>query len=220
MFHIIVAHCKNHGIGYQNKLPWKTIKKDMAKFKQLTIGNGNNAIIMGKNTFQSTGFLKHRHNLVLSSSLNLSDTIDSYQLESFSNIQELLKYVQTQNYDKVWIIGGQQIYDLFLKKNLISEIYVTYIDDLYECDTFMPHISPEYMLYHQVELFDKNEHNKPIYNILYKKINMKDRMYYKKKDVCQLLKIHYDDSPNLYYTIKTKEGREIQTNIDNLSFIL
>ena len=219
MFNIIVAYCKNHGIGYQNKLPWKTIKKDMIKFKQLTIGDGNNAIIMGKNTFQSTGFLKHRHNLVLSSSLNLSDTINSYQLQSFSNIQELLNYVKNQNYDNVWIIGGQQIYDLFLNKNLISEIYVTYIDDLYKCDTFMPHISSEYILYQQKELFDKNEHNKPIYNLLYKNINTKDAMFYKKKDTCQLLKIHYDDAPNLYYTIRTEDGREIQTNIDHLSFI-
>ena len=218
MFQLIVAFCKNKGIGYKNKLPWY-IKKDLLKFKNLTIGNGNNAIIMGKNTFKSIGFLKNRHNFILSSSLKLNEINNNYHLRTFSELLVLLEFLQTQKYDKVWIIGGQQIYDLFINKNLISEIYVTFIDDIYTCDTFMPHIPSEYILYHQVELLDKNEHNNPIYNLLYKKVNIKDIMYYKKKEKCQILKIHYDDAPNLYYTIKTKDGKEIQTNIEKLSYL-
>ena len=42
---IIVAYCKNNGIGYNNNMPWK-IKSDLQKFKSMTIGNNNNAIIM------------------------------------------------------------------------------------------------------------------------------------------------------------------------------
>ena len=49
---IIVAYCNNNGIGKDNSLVWN-IKTDMAKFKKLTIGNANNAVIMGKNTFIS-----------------------------------------------------------------------------------------------------------------------------------------------------------------------
>ena len=41
---IIVAYCKNNGIGKDNTLLWN-IKEDMAKFKRLTTGNKNNAII-------------------------------------------------------------------------------------------------------------------------------------------------------------------------------
>ena len=89
---MIVAMTKNLGIGINNTIPWYC-KEDLKRFSLLTKGSGKNAIIMGKNTFQSTGFLKHRHNLVLSSTLNLSDTIDSYQLESFSNIQKNKKYI-------------------------------------------------------------------------------------------------------------------------------
>jgi dihydrofolate reductase len=49
----IVACDSNYGIGMYNNLPnWK-LKDDLKKFKQLTIGNGNNAIIMGKNTWLS-----------------------------------------------------------------------------------------------------------------------------------------------------------------------
>ena len=46
---IIVAVCRNQGIGFKNTLPWK-LKKELKYFKILTKGNGNNAVIMGKNT--------------------------------------------------------------------------------------------------------------------------------------------------------------------------
>ena len=49
---LIVAFSKNLGIGYKNKIPWN-LKKDLKYFKNLTIGKGNNAIVMGKNTWKS-----------------------------------------------------------------------------------------------------------------------------------------------------------------------
>lgn len=50
---LIVAMCeKTRGIGFLNRLPW-TITGDMKRFVELTIGNKNNSIIMGKNTWDS-----------------------------------------------------------------------------------------------------------------------------------------------------------------------
>ena len=49
---IIVAACKNRGIGINNTLPWK-LKKEMKYFKEVTIGKGNSAVVMGKNTWFS-----------------------------------------------------------------------------------------------------------------------------------------------------------------------
>ena len=47
-YNIIVAICKNNGIGYNNKIPWY-IKEDLKLFSNLTRGNNNNnAIIMGR----------------------------------------------------------------------------------------------------------------------------------------------------------------------------
>ena len=52
---IIVAICKeNRGIGLNNKLPWN-YPEDLKYFSRITKGNGNNAIIMGRNTFESIG---------------------------------------------------------------------------------------------------------------------------------------------------------------------
>jgi len=46
---LIVAFCKNRGIGFKNTLPWK-LKSDMERFQKLTIGKGNNAVIIGRKT--------------------------------------------------------------------------------------------------------------------------------------------------------------------------
>ena len=88
---IIVAMCKNGGIGYHNNIPWG-IKEDMAYFANKTGGayakdakdakDANNiipnikknAIIMGKNTWLSLPTsrrpLKYRDNLILSTSMS------------------------------------------------------------------------------------------------------------------------------------------------------
>ena len=139
---IIVAYCNNYGIGKDNGLVWN-IKSDMAKFKKLTIGNGNNAVIMGKNTFISlnneNGLLK-RDNLILSKSVSIDNYNGINRIKSFNTIQCLESFVASQNYDIIWVIGGEQIYKLFLdnyKKDDLSifdikKIYITYINKDYE----------------------------------------------------------------------------------------
>ena len=51
-FKLIAAVCKNAGIGKDNALPWH-YSKDLKYFAKMTKGNGNNAVIMGNNTFKS-----------------------------------------------------------------------------------------------------------------------------------------------------------------------
>lgn len=143
---IIVALCKNNGIGINNTLPWK-IKSDLIKFRNLTIGNGNNAIVMGKNTWlsiNSKGLVK-RDNLILSSTLKINEDISNNNIsKSFSTINELEDFVKNKNYDNIWVIGGESIYKYFLNENKnqnsIYKLYVTYIDTELECDTFFPKI--------------------------------------------------------------------------------
>ena len=66
MIKLILATDKNGGIGYKNKLPWPSLKKDMEKFKSLT---SNNICIMGSKTWNSLPKkpLPNRINVVLSS---------------------------------------------------------------------------------------------------------------------------------------------------------
>ena len=63
---IIVAYCKNRGIGINNKLPWN-YPEDLKQFAKITKGNGNNAAIMGRKTYESIGRqLPRRYNIILS----------------------------------------------------------------------------------------------------------------------------------------------------------
>jgi len=139
LYKIIVATDINKGIGLQNKLPWN-IKEDMSKFVNLSKGKGNNAIIMGKNTWESLPNkpLKDRYNIVLSTTLEDSDKFTKTKF--LNNIDDIIKFCDNK-FEEIWIIGGEQIYKLFLEKNLIEEIYITEINKDYNCDRFFPELS-------------------------------------------------------------------------------
>jgi dihydrofolate reductase len=130
---IIVATCKNFGIGFKNKLPWN-LKSDLVKFKHLTIGNGNNAIVMGSNTWNSLPKqpLHNRFNCILSNSIE----VDKKNAKVFNNVDNLIEFTQSKKFDDVWIIGGEQIYNLFLEKDLVNNIFLTKIYENYVCDTY------------------------------------------------------------------------------------
>lgn len=141
-FKIIVAMDKKNGIGLNNALPWK-FKKDMHFFREMTKGDGNNAIVMGKNTYLSINKnLPKRDNLVLSTSL--TEIPDPIYL--FKNIKDLILFCKNKKYDNVWIIGGETIYKQFIELDIISEMYITEIDAIYNCDTFFPTIPSEFQL--------------------------------------------------------------------------
>ena len=146
---IIVAMCKNRGIGYKNQLPWK-LKNEMQYFKKLTIGNGNNAVVMGKNTWLSLNDrpLKNRDNIILSNTMSSAikhkDTYVLYNKEySEPNI---LEWIGMFKYDKMWIIGGESIYNRFINTEHIDKIFLTEIDQEFECDTFFPNIPSNFKL--------------------------------------------------------------------------
>ena len=152
-YNIIVAVCEDNGIGKNNMIPWNRISEDMKQFSKLTRGNGNNAIIMGKNTYNSIGkTLPNRTNIVLSTSL----CDDDYNnINIFNTIEKCIKFCEDNIFDEVWIIGGELIYKQFMKINKIKYIYQTKIYDSYECDTFFPEIPLKYNI-KKIESLRKN----------------------------------------------------------------
>ena len=141
-FKIISAVCKDKGIGINGKLPWK-IKEDLAFFSKLTKGKGNNAVIMGRKTWNSLNnkHLPKRDNLIISNSLEIEERLDNPNKElikTFKNISDIVEFCIQKNYDQVWVIGGNSIYKEFLDKDLVDVCCITYINETYECDTFFP----------------------------------------------------------------------------------
>ena len=168
---IIVAHSKNNGIGKNNCLPWN-IPSDLKKFKNLTIGNKNNAIIMGKNTWLSLKKpLPNRDNLILSSSVrvNSKDKLNNIS-KSFKNEIELKEFLENNNYDELWVIGGENIYDLFLNKTnifVVKDIYITLIDHYYECDKFFIKIDTNKYSFISKSIHLNNKNDENLYDIKY-----------------------------------------------------
>lgn len=178
IFKLIVAMCNTRGIGLKNKLPWR-IKEDLQFFSKMTKGSGNNAIIMGKNTWLSLNSkcLPERDNLILSTSISNDNTcINNLDTYIFNNINSILDHCNKKKYDDVWIIGGSSIYKQFLNTDIISDCYITYIDKEYECDTFFPELDTSWNLIQLDKLYTKENINVFIHHYIkskydYSKIN-------------------------------------------------
>jgi dihydrofolate reductase len=152
---IIVAFSKNYGIGFKNNLPWAYLKKDMILFSKRTTGSGNNAVIMGKNTWLSIPEgrrpLQNRTNIVISSSCSYL----AGNPHIFSSINDAMLYFEREpSYDEIWVIGGSRLYNEFLNTYYakINRVYITYVCGDYDCDTFITFSASNYCV-------EKEEYN-------------------------------------------------------------
>ena len=131
---LIVAMCqKTRGIGYKNSLPFK-MTNEMERFKKLTIGDGNNAIIMGRKTFESMPkALPNRTNVVITRKLD-------YKAENAIVVNSLEQALLEAKSDKQpFIIGGGEIYKLAIEN--ADRIELTRVHTTIEGDAFFPEIN-------------------------------------------------------------------------------
>jgi len=147
---IVVATCKNRGIGINNKLPWR-ISADLNFFKYLTIGNKNNAVIMGKNTFESLSKpLKNRDNFILSTTMKEQNNLFIH--DSLYSIKNSIL-----TYDDVFLIGGAQVYNKTILDNSVCGIYHTNIKEDFDCDTFFPEIPKKFEKINTIKFKDNDK---------------------------------------------------------------
>lgn len=137
---MIVAFSKNKGIGINNTIPWH-IPEDYQYFKYNTSKIKNTGIIMGKKTWLSLPRkpLPNRENIILSKTLTYSELKKYPNIKIFKSYNQLNIYLAEKK-EPSWVIGGNQVYQEFIKHPMLDEIYVTYINKNYECDTFFPKI--------------------------------------------------------------------------------
>lgn len=132
MINAIVACDEYGGIGKNNTIPWPKIKSDMNYFKRNT---KNSVVIMGSKTWYSEDMpspLPNRINVVVTTKNILTPIPDKC---IHKNILDEIKALE-QEYEKVWIIGGESILNQTV--DLIDNWYITKIHGGYNCDTFMP----------------------------------------------------------------------------------
>lgn len=140
MFKLIVCTNLVGAIGKDNKLLYH-IKNDMDNFKRFTDGN---TVIMGMNTYLSLPNqkpLKNRTNIVLTSNPKLCTekfgNTSVHFVNSINGAITLMRHLNIKNED-VFVIGGSSIYNAFLDENLISEAYITLVEDKTEGDSYFP----------------------------------------------------------------------------------
>ena len=137
MFSIIVAIGKNREIGKENKLLWH-IPEDLKNFKKITT---DKTVIMGRKTFESIGKpLPKRKNIILSKN-GEKELSKEKGIEIYQNLEKLINDYKDSE-EEIFIIGGEQIYKEFLQKELISRMYISYVDfsDL-KADACFPEIN-------------------------------------------------------------------------------
>ncbi|QGH34734.1 dihydrofolate reductase [Gracilibacillus salitolerans] len=129
MISLLFAMGKNRVIGKDNTLPWH-LPNDLKFFKELTTSH---AIIMGRKTFESmNGPLPNRDNIVLTT----NKEFEHEQCKVIHSV-DAIKEMDKANPEKEWfVIGGEEIFKQVL--DFADRIYMTYIDEEFEGDTFFP----------------------------------------------------------------------------------
>jgi dihydrofolate reductase/thymidylate synthase len=138
--HCILAVDLNNGIANTGGIPWN-IKDDMSMFRKITTtcSEGTiNAVIMGRETYESIGkVLKGRLNIVISSR-SVTEYVDylgsDYPL-TFKSPELAINWLNKQTYhyvDNIFIIGGLRLYNEFINSNIINKLYITKIDADYK----------------------------------------------------------------------------------------
>ena len=132
---IISAKSKNGVIGRQGELPWHS-KDEFLHFKTTTFGS---PIIMGRKTFQSLGKpLKGRLHLVITRQKNFS--LSFREVLILNDLETAFAYCEKNNFEKVYVIGGGEIYKQAI--NHVDELIISIINIEVNGDVHFPLIDP------------------------------------------------------------------------------
>lgn len=133
---LIVAMAENGVIGLNNTLPWH-LPEDLKYFKKQTLGK---PIIMGRKTFESIGKpLPGRTNIVITKNPHVNFPEGVVSVASVQEAIDVAKKVAlTTSVDELMVIGGQQIYQLFMP--LAQRLYLTKVHAVVTGDAYLDSI--------------------------------------------------------------------------------
>jgi dihydrofolate reductase/thymidylate synthase len=166
---LVVAVDKNYGFAKNNTIPWHHSPdlKFFAKLTKETVDPAkSNVVIMGRKTWDCMPAvvkpLKNRSNIVVSRSLKSDETKDNYYTADSieSAVKHALKLVINNKAEKIFLIGGLDLFEYGLKSVLLDKVYLTRINKDYECDRLFPKELLLNKTWHkledQTEVIDKN----------------------------------------------------------------
>lgn len=129
---LLAAIDRNSGLGYKGNMQWQgKVPSDMKHFRTLTLGY---PVVMGRKTYVAMGGkpLPGRRNIVITRDIaGKHDGVDC-----FTSPERALVSCLESGVDKVFIIGGGEIYSLFMER--ADTIHLTLIDGEFLADTYFP----------------------------------------------------------------------------------
>jgi dihydrofolate reductase len=117
-------------------MPWH-VKEEFQHFKQTTFGS---PVIMGRKTFKTLGKpLKGRENIIVTK--NRDFRVEFENTKVVHSLDESVSYCKSKNYDKMFIIGGGEIYRQAMQ--LADELVLSFMKFEAEGEVRFPEIKNE-----------------------------------------------------------------------------
>lgn len=143
---IIAAVSKNNIIGKDGKIPWHS-KEELRHFKKNTIGF---PVIMGRKTWEALGKpLEGRLNIVVTK--NQDYAVPPRGVVLFYSLQQAIDFCKTSVYDKVFVIGGGEIFHQII--NEVDEMIISQMNFVSEGDVYFPEVDGTNWILDSNELF-------------------------------------------------------------------
>ena len=140
--YIIVAVDENQGIGKAGHLPWR-LRKEYKYFRDTTRKTADstkqNMVVMGHHTWDSLDPefrpLPNRRNIILTR----HPDFQAPGAEVCNSLDQAIALADDK-IEKIFILGGGQIFKEFINDPRLHGIYLTKVHKTFECDTFFPEI--------------------------------------------------------------------------------
>lgn len=130
----IVVVDQNWAIGLEGGLLF-SLPTDMKRFRTMTTGG---TVVMGRKTFESFPGgrpLPNRRNIVITHNTDFSREGAEVALST----EEALKMTESEDPNKLWIIGGGSVYATLLSR--CERVYLTRVEtQVEESDTYFPNL--------------------------------------------------------------------------------
>lgn len=126
---LIAAVSRNNVIGFEDKVLWSS-PEELKHFKKITIGS---PVIMGRKTWEVIGKpLPGRLNIVITR--NTEYTTPFKDVVIFNSLKQAFDFCRSSIYEKIFIIGGGEIYSQSINESdeiIISEMNLDVIGNVY-----------------------------------------------------------------------------------------
>lgn len=147
----VAAMDEDRVIGADNQIPWH-LPEDLKRFSSLTAGH---TVLMGRKTYQSLKLpyrpLPRRKNVVITR--DPSQLADEKGIETASSPERFIQACKRGDIvlpsEKLWIIGGEQIYRQTVE--YWDEVYLTVVHGKHEGDAHFVEFEDQFRLVEREE---------------------------------------------------------------------